>query len=241
MKVRDCIFRVLDTETTGVEPENGDKVVEVGYVDWSPVSGIVGHFESLINPGRDIPPTSSAIHQLTAKHVEDAPNLEDVLPDLVLPPNYIPVAHNAKFDAAFFVGSVANDLAIPDKWLCTYRMAAHKWPDAPGHSNQVLRYWLELEVPEAEAIAAHRALADCWVTARILEAAISDMLDVDVEKILERVAQPILQSKIRFGKHRGAKWSEVPTDYLQWMDRKGAFDEDVMYTCREELRRRRAP
>ncbi len=45
-------------------------------------------------------------------------------------------------------------------------MAMHVWPDAPRHSNQVLRYWRNLVLDNALAMLPHRAGPDAWVTAQ---------------------------------------------------------------------------
>lgn len=67
------------------------------------------------------------------------------------------VAHNAQFDR-----SMIPETGRP--WICSYRPARHLWPDAQGHSNQVLRYWLDLRV---DAQAAHSAAGDTLVTGNV--------------------------------------------------------------------------
>ena len=46
--------------------------------------------------------------------------------------------------------------------------------------------------------------------------------------------------KLTFGKHRGQTWTEVPTDYLQWMERQTEMDSDVVWHVQQELARRRS-
>ncbi|WAH39251.1 3'-5' exonuclease [Alicyclobacillus dauci] len=148
---------VLDTETTGIDPAV-DKVVDISLVEVSR-NGIKPLYNTLIHPNRDIPPTASAVHHITLKHVADKPLFEEVWPTVMgYLEDAVIVAHNAQFDRAM----------IPETgqpWVCSYRLARHLWPDAPAHSNQVLRYWMNLDI---EAEAAHSAAGDTLVTAHVL-------------------------------------------------------------------------
>lgn len=245
-KVGDALFRVVDTETTGLDPET-DALVEVGAVDvfWNERVGgwcLEEIGSTLVNPGRSIPPAASAVHHLTDADVARAPDpvtaLRAYLEPVAEAADAVLVAHNAAFDAPM----VGLD---PETWLCTRRWAADVWPDAPSHSNQVLRYWLGLKVAEAQGLAAHRALADAWVTAyllrRLLEAsAVPHTLTV--AELLRGVWAPTVERTCRFGKHKGTPWAEVPTGYLEWMVGKGdeAWSDkpDALYTAKVELRRR---
>ena len=224
-------FRVLDSETTGFDPET-EAVVELAAVDVQD-GAIVDVKSDLVDPGIPVPPEASAVHHLTSKDLDGYPPLSEVWPQYKPGEGVIMVAHNASFDVSF-LGQA------PNEWLCTYRLASHLWPDAPGHSNQVLRYWLELSVPGADGLAAHRALADAYVTAAILgplleaarEAGLSTVAD-----LRRRCWEPIIQTKCRFGKHRGKPWTEVPRDYLQWMVKQGAqsWDADTWATIHHYL------
>ena len=50
--------------------------------------------------------------------------------------------------------------------------------------------------------------------------------------------EPRPMPKLTFGKHRGQTWTEVPTDYLQWMERQTEMDSDVVWHAQQELARR---
>jgi exodeoxyribonuclease X len=120
------------------------------------------------------------------------------------------------------------------------RSAKNVWPEAPGHSNQVLRYWRGLRLDTALADPAHRAGPDAWVTAHLL----IDMLKVaTVEQMLAWTNEPRRLDRIPFGKHRGRPWAEPPEDYLRWMvgqggSGQGDMDADVVAAARQELDRR---
>lgn len=248
---------VIDLETTGVNPEV-DRVVELAWCcsKWPSTRNDCW----VVDPGRSIPPEASAVHHIRDCDVQGAPNLEYVLEQLPTADAY--VAHNSRFDSAFlpppFCGPISPDdfpegwdaapvPAVP--WIDTYRAALWTWPEAPGHSNQVLRYWLELDDSDLilpPDLFPHRALYDALTTAGILRA----LLRIhSVEQLLEWSQRPALLPRITFSKYgpggsdcppehpRGMPWSEVPRGFLQWMEGKGwdAWDPDVAFTAQHYL------
>lgn len=217
---------VLDSETTGVDPDK-DRVVEIaGAIVDTTKKKITKVFEQLVNPGIPIPPEAMAIHHILDRQVADAPTLEEAIALHVTPlMDFVPVAHNAEFDSKF--------IPLPGmRWVCTWRCAKHLFPDVMSYSNQALRYALRLfKEPEAKAMPPHRARADVWVTANLL----LRMLDGRTERdLLSLTEQPILLRTVHFGKHRGEKWADVPRDYLRWI-LKSDFDRDVEHTARHYL------
>jgi exodeoxyribonuclease X len=212
----------MDVETTGFDPDL-DAVVEIAGAE---VVGrkVVDQWDHLVNPGRLIPPEAMGVHHILDRHVVERPSLGEVLRDYVLPlMPFVPVAHNWEFDGKF--------LGLHDMdAICTWRCANHLWPDCPSFSNQTLRYWLKLfKEPEPRAMPPHRATSDVWVTANIL---LRMLRERTVDQLIELTEAPILLRKVRFGKHRGELWSEVPRDYCKWILRAGDFDRDVTHTAR---------
>lgn len=189
-------------------------------------------------------PSASAAHHLTASSVEHCPPAAETLLDALafhqreLGEEPYLVAHNAKFDRQYLDPLLPTTL----EWICTYRCALHIWPDAPTHSNQGLRYWLDLEFPEhhqriMETRHAHRALYDCVVTYAIFEKMLQTHTLQELHKL---TSSPVLLTKVRFGKHEGKQWSEVDSGYMEWVLRQQDFDEDTIHTCRHYLAQRRA-
>lgn len=220
------LFRIIDCETTGMEDDC--KVCEIGSIDHNtdPATLTLDNPRSvLINPGVPIPAQASAIHHITDDMVAGAPLFGEAHGDFLGADYY--VAHNSRFDQRFL-----GNFGKP--WIDTYRCALVCWPDAPSHSNQVLRYHLGLESPPADIGHAHRALYDVYVTARLF---IEVMKMMDLEKMLEVSSQPALLPLVRFGKHRGEKFSALPDGYLKWMQQQD-FDEDIKHTVKTELERR---
>jgi exodeoxyribonuclease X len=221
------LIRVIDFETTGLPPDAS--VCEVGWCDVTVTDGVasVGDIESvLVNPGRPMPIEAMAVHHIRDADVADAPSPDATFLKLMDGADAF-AAHNAAFEQAFFKGGETP-------WICTYRCGIRAWPDSPSHSNQALRYFLGLDLDE-RAMPPHRAGPDAYVTARVL----CELLAAHASaKLIKCSAEPALLVKCGFGKHRGAKWSEVPTDYLDWLLRQKDMGEDIHFTARHHLRLR---
>jgi exodeoxyribonuclease X len=141
------------------------------------------------------------------------------------------VAHNCAFERSFIPDHVTDSLP----WICTQKCALRLWPEAPGHSNQVLRYWREHAHDPEFAMPPHRAAPDAFVTAHL----VWDMLDeVSVEQLIAWTTEPKLLLRVPFGKHRNALWADVPVDYLAWMTRQADMDSDVIWNAHQEMGRR---
>jgi len=228
----DAKVRVFDFETTGLGPD--DQIVEVGVVDLKLYTGDICEVTSqIVRPPKPIQPTACAVHHITDDDVMSAPSWAEVGPQVFNgDPNVIAyAAHNASFDRRL----IGADLIGGKPFICTYKAALRLWPDAPGHKNQDLRYWLKLPVDRERAIPAHRALPDAYVTAHLLRELLNH---ASIDDLVSWSQQPALLVNVGFGKHRGMKWTDVPGDYLDWMISKGDFNEDVLYTVQTVRRRR---
>lgn len=98
--VREIVF---DTETTGLNPENGDRLVEIGAIE------LINHiptgktYHQYINPQRSVPEEVVKVHGLTEEFLKDFPVFNDIADDFVnfVGDDGILVAHNASFDMKF--------------------------------------------------------------------------------------------------------------------------------------------
>jgi exodeoxyribonuclease X len=228
------MIRIFDIETTGMDAQE-DRIIEIAAYDLDPVSGAInGAGDQLCNPGRKIPPAASAVHHLTDADVAPFPLFGEVWPRFSPPAITVYAAHNCEFERSF--------LPTPDgfEWICTYKAALRAWPDAPSHSNQVLRYWRGLDSRPAFdrniANLAHRAGPDAYVTAHLL----AELLQIaSVAELIAWTKEPKHYSTLTFGKHRGMKWAEVPVDYLQWLrDGRHDMDSDWRYGAKLEIEQR---
>ena len=127
---------VLDTETTGVDPTTGHRIVEIGCLE------LVNHiptsrtFHRYVNPERDIPDDVIAVHGITNDKVSKAPifaaivgEFFDFIEDAPL------VIHNADFDMRFLNMEVTR-LGHPpfpmERALCTLKLTRKRYPGAPA-------------------------------------------------------------------------------------------------------------
>jgi exodeoxyribonuclease X len=177
-----------------------------------------------------MPPEARAVHHISDGDLRDAPPVAEGFALLMNGGVGVFAAHNCEFERAFFGGGLIA-------WICTLKVARRLWPECPSHSNQCLRYWLELQVDGQLATPPHRAAPDAYVTALILQRALEQ---ATVEQMIEWTTQPSLLPRVEFGKHRGQPWKDLPTDYLDWIVRKSELDADVKFTASHHLRRSRA-
>lgn len=238
------MITVIDTETVGFEPPAvGEGVVEFAAVRLGAVEE-PSWFHSLVKPTCPIEIQAMAAHHITEEMVASADSLESVLKPISNDISGIYCAHNAAFDKKFLPAWLSSR-----RWICTWRCALHLWPDAPGHSNQVLRYYLGLKVqdmPEECGTSAHRALYDAWVTAKLLDHMLDTLLEcreefagktVDdaVNELLRLSTAPVLLKKIRFGKHAGTAFEDIDRGYLRWVVGQKDMDADVLHTAQHWL------
>ncbi len=233
-------FLVIDLESTDREPANGH------IVEWAAIAikpewfGEGGSEErgSLVRPPVAIPPETSAVHQITDADVAAAPmwsEQSNQVIDLVEQPGVIVVAHNAEFEKQLLA---KHGIPLIDRWLCTYKAACRVWPDAPGHSNEVLRYYLGLGTGRRQQQAPHSAMHDARVTAQIL----GELLraGTKIEDMLAWTKQPAMLPTCPLGDWRGKKWSEVEESFLFWIIRRIQDRPDVVFCAKAELERRDA-
>lgn len=222
--------RVLDFETTD-EPKDDVPagVIEAGWCDV--VDGVpeAAPVSLLVNPGLPIAIKARAVHHLSPEDLDGAPPPDIAFRRLMEgSPDYF-VAHNADFERHFFRGG-----EIP--WICTYKVALRLWPDAPGHGNQALRYFLDLDCDRALASPPHRAGPDAYVTARLFAKILDEGVDPDV--MVRWSSGPALLPTIGFGKHKGSKWEDAPSDYLRWIVEKSDLDRDAKANAKHHLKLR---
>lgn len=168
-------FTIFDVETTGMSPEN-DRIVELAAVRVER-DGSLTRFQSLINPGRRIPPRAVSVHHITDEMVSGAPRFAEVGKEfLALAEESTLVAHNAFFDLGFLQESLART-GLPlwkGKTLDSLRLVKKTHPGLASYSLQNLRVFFQLE--SDRSMNAHRAAADVEWTRQVLGIALSEAL-----------------------------------------------------------------
>lgn len=164
--LEECAFAVVDVETTGSRASAGDRITEIAVVVQQGGRREV-LFESLVNPGRPIPPAASALTGIDDAAVRHAPGFGEVA-DLVLAAlgGRVFVAHNARFDWAFVGAELkrTRDVVLDGPRLCTVRLSRRLVRGLASCALDSMTEFFGLENP-----ARHRAAGDALVTAQLLE------------------------------------------------------------------------
>ncbi|WP_198970914.1 3'-5' exonuclease [Xylophilus sp. ASV27] len=156
---------VIDFETTGLSPLNGDRATEVAIVL---VEGgeVVDRFQSLMNAGVRIPPFIESLTGISNAMVAAAPPAERVMADAARFVGDTPMAaHNASFDRRFWAAELGRiGQAAPQPFVCTLLLARRLYPEARSHKLGALAALHGLACTGR----AHRALADAEMAAALL-------------------------------------------------------------------------
>ena len=126
---------VLDTETTGLDPKNGDRLVEVGCVELLNRIPTGANFHVYINPERDMPTEAFNIHGLSEEFLKDKPVFADVVDDFLAFIADDPlVIHNAGFDHGFLCAElkrIDRALIARERLVDTLALARRKHSAGP--------------------------------------------------------------------------------------------------------------
>jgi DNA polymerase-3 subunit epsilon len=167
---------VLDTETTGLEPWNGHRLVEIGALE------LINHvatgrvFHAYLNPERDIPPDAQQVHGLTSVFLREQPVFAEVVEELLAfldrdrdaqaaPAKLI--IHNAGFDIAFLNSELTRLGHAPidhgRSVVDTLQLARQRFPGAPNSLDALCRRFNV----DASARTKHGALLDAELLAEV--------------------------------------------------------------------------
>lgn len=135
---------VFDTETTGMDPFEGDRLVEIGAVE------LVNHLPTgktlqlYINPERDVPPEAVAVHGITNEFLADKPVFSQVYTDFLdfIGDDSKLVAHNAEFDMKFLnyqLEHVGHKPIGSNRVVDTLVIARKKFPGSPANLDALCR------------------------------------------------------------------------------------------------------
>ncbi|MFM8615577.1 MAG: DNA polymerase III subunit epsilon, partial [Alphaproteobacteria bacterium] len=158
---------VLDTETTGLDPLTGDRVIEVAAVELFNLLPTGEVFHSLIDPERDIPAEASRIHGFTNGDVAGKPKFVDIAEALMafLGDSDI-IAHNAPFDFGFLDAELfrCNRPALDRRRMIdSLAMAKTRYPGMPNNLDALCR---RLGVDNTMR-GSHNAILDCQLLAQV--------------------------------------------------------------------------
>lgn len=160
-------FTVFDVETTGLDAQSGDRIVEIAAVRID--GGIIDDtnpFFSLVNPNREISWEAQRVNKITNEEIATAPAIELILPKfLEFAGDSILIAHNAMFDMSFLEAEKEmcwGYIDIPE-CLCTMRLSRAIFPHEFRHNLDIVGKRLGIAAHENR----HRALPDVLLTAQV--------------------------------------------------------------------------
>jgi DNA polymerase III subunit epsilon len=129
---------VFDTETTGLDPYQGHRLIEIGCIELVNRFPTGQTFHRYLNPERDVPAEAFAIHGLSHDFLKSKPVFADVVTDFLVFVGDAPlIAHNAAFDLGFINAELerVKQPGIPrDRLIDTLLLARRKYP---GGSNRL--------------------------------------------------------------------------------------------------------
>ena len=157
---------VIDTETTGLDPQDGHRIVEVACVELIHHVPTGRKLHRYVNPERDIPADAHAVHGLTAEFLASHPPFAAIADELAafIGADRV-VIHNAEFDLAFINAELAQlgraPLACP--FVDTLAVARRRFPGAPASLDALCRRF-EIDLSAREK---HGADIDCGLLASV--------------------------------------------------------------------------
>ncbi|MCB8879097.1 DNA polymerase III subunit epsilon [Acidisoma cellulosilytica] len=163
--IRSVLF---DTETTGLDPRDGHRVIEVAALELINDLPTGVHFHRLIHPERDIPEDASRIHGILLEHLKDKPLFKAVAADMLafMGEDEMLVAHNAPFDFRF-LNAELTICGLPPlgahRMVDTLVMAKTRFPGMPNSLDALCRRF-GIDLSERTS---HNALLDCKLLAEV--------------------------------------------------------------------------
>ncbi|MDI2090208.1 DNA polymerase III subunit epsilon [Commensalibacter oyaizuii] len=164
MNKRSVLF---DTETTGVNPDQGDRIIEIAAIELINDLPTDKFYHVLLNPERDIPIEATKVHGFTLDDLKDKQKFKEIVDDFL---NFIQddplVAHNAPFDFRF-VNAELNRIKRPpismDRMIDTLQLARAKFPSSPNSLDALCRRF-SIDLSERTT---HNALLDCKLLSEV--------------------------------------------------------------------------
>ena len=185
---------VLDFETTGLSPDQGDRAIEIGAVKLEK-GRIVDTYQCLMNPGKRISVFIENYTGITNAMLKKAPPCEEVMAefsDFIGDGNL--VAHNAAFDQRFLDAECCRiSRRYAGEFACSMLAARRVYPDAPNHKLGTLVAFNHL--PNDGTF--HRALADAEMTAHLW---LGMLGDIRSGYRIERISFSLMQELSRVSK-----------------------------------------
>jgi DNA polymerase-3 subunit epsilon len=158
---------LFDTETTGLEPDRGHRVIEVAALELLNDLPTGRHFHALIHPERDVPEDATRIHGFTLSDLIGRPRFAEIVEDLL---EFFGdgklIAHNAPFDFAFLdaeLERIGKPPLAAARMIDTLALAKERFPGVPNSLDALCRRF----AIDLSARTTHNALLDCRLLADV--------------------------------------------------------------------------
>lgn len=177
----DLTYTVFDTETTGLNPSEGDEIIQIGAT--RVVNGKLlrqESFEQLVDPKRRLTPESIPIHGIQPEMLVGKPTIDKVLPAFhAFAADTILIAHNAAFDMRFLqLKEKMTGLRFDNPVLDTLLLSAVLHPNQESHRLEAIVERLNLKI-----VGRHTALGDAIVTAEVFIKMIPLLADIGIHTL----------------------------------------------------------
>jgi DNA polymerase-3 subunit epsilon len=158
---------VFDTETTGLEPQFGHRVIEIAALELENDLPTGRNFHVLMHPERDIPEDATRIHGFTVAHLAGKPRFSDIVDEMEAFFGDDPlIAHNAPFDFGFLNAEFARlgrQSLAETRMIDTLAMAKTRFPGMPNSLDALCRRF----AIDISARTTHNALLDCRLLSEV--------------------------------------------------------------------------
>jgi len=165
--MQEQISVLFDTETTGLDPLTGDRIIEIAAIELLRDLPTGRVFHKLIDPERDVPEEATRIHGFSRADLIGKPRFADIVDEmLAFFGDAKLIAHNAAFDFGFVNAELAR-LALPplheSRMIDTLALAKARFPGMPNSLN-ALCHRFAIDLSERTT---HNALLDCRLLAEV--------------------------------------------------------------------------
>ncbi len=194
---------VLDTETTGLDPRQGHRIIEIACLEVVNRRLTGHHLHKYVNPERDIDVGAQAVHGITIEFLADKPKFADIVEEFL---NFVRgaelIIHNAPFDLGFLNAELDRLGMVPIETVChgvtdTLRMARERYP---GKRNNLDALCERYEIDKSQRTL-HGALIDTELLAEVYLAMTrgqdSLIVDTEVSPARQRQAQGLETERTR--------------------------------------------
>ncbi len=159
-------YIIFDFETTGLNPDEGAEIIEIGAIKLRGTEPTGETFHSLINIQKKIPEQAKAINGISDKDLEGQPTIEEIFPKFIrFIGAKILIAHNAGFDLDFITENLKRfpQLSFTNFCIDTLQLSRSLFSYEKSHNLDAIAQRFGI-IPEKSR---HRSLGDCTITAKI--------------------------------------------------------------------------